>query len=116
MQRIVELAIVMVACLTPQFILASEIDGDEFAKATSGIALAGVIVAAYKVYLSSSQKKAAEKKALEKKRLEGGFSHEHDLGIGGIEDEPDEPDETATVDLLEPLRKPPEFYHDEDAP
>ena len=51
-QKLAELAIVMLAVLTPQFILANEIDGDEFAKATSGVALAAVVVAAYKVFMT----------------------------------------------------------------
>lgn len=59
-QRLAELALVLVAVLTPQFLLANEIDGDEFAKATSGIALAGVVVAAYKVYRTANAKKAAQ--------------------------------------------------------
>lgn len=56
-QRLTELALVLVAVLTPQFILANEIDGDEFAKATTGIALAGVVVAAYKVYRTATAPK-----------------------------------------------------------
>lgn len=56
-QRLIELALVLVAVLTPQFVLASEIDGDEFAKATTGIALAGVVVAAYKVYRTATTPK-----------------------------------------------------------
>jgi L-lactate permease len=48
--KLVELIVVIVAVLIPQFVLAAEVDGDEFAKATSGIILAGVIVGAYKVW------------------------------------------------------------------
>lgn len=55
MQKLVELAIVMVAILTPQFLLANEVDGDEFAKAMSGVALAGVVVAAYRVFCSKKK-------------------------------------------------------------
>lgn len=50
MNRFIELTIVLAAVLAPQFILANELDGDEFAKATGGIALAGVVVAAYQVW------------------------------------------------------------------
>ena len=53
--KLVELVIVIGAMLVPQFILASEIDGDEFAKATSGIVLAGVIVGAYKIWKGSEK-------------------------------------------------------------
>lgn len=48
MKKILELLVLMLAVLAPQFILASEVDEDEFAKATTGIALAGVVVTAYK--------------------------------------------------------------------
>lgn len=70
MHRLIELVIVMVAVLTPQFLLASEIDGDEFAKATTGVAMAGVVVAAYKVYISVSQaaKRNAEEAAQQGQR------------------------------------------------
>lgn len=50
MERWIELGIVTLAVLTPQFLLANELDGDEFAKATSGIALGGVVLAAYKIW------------------------------------------------------------------
>jgi len=53
--KLVELVIVIAAVLIPQFILAAEIDGDEFAKATSGIVLAGVIVGAYKIWKGSEK-------------------------------------------------------------
>lgn len=49
-KNVVELIIVLVAMIVPQLILASEVDGDEFAKATSGIVLAGTMLAAYKIY------------------------------------------------------------------
>lgn len=45
-----ELGMVLVACLIPTFLLAAEVDGDEFAKATSGAVLAGVLLAGYRVY------------------------------------------------------------------
>ena len=45
-----ELVLLCVAILAPQFLLAAELDGDEFLKATSGIALAGVVVAGYRVW------------------------------------------------------------------
>lgn len=48
--KYVELIIVLTAMVAPQIILASEVDGDEFAKATSGIAIAGVMLGAYKVF------------------------------------------------------------------
>lgn len=50
MKSIVELVVLMVALLAPQFLLASEIDGDEYGKATSGIAMAGVLTTAYKLW------------------------------------------------------------------
>ncbi len=48
--KYVELIIVLVAVLTPQFLMAHELDGDELIKATSGLALGGVALAAYKVW------------------------------------------------------------------
>lgn len=45
--KLVELLILAIFILLPQFLLASEVDGDEFAKATSGVALGGVVVAGY---------------------------------------------------------------------
>lgn len=45
-----ELIIVCLAILVPQFILANEVDGDEFAKSMSGVALATVILGAYKAW------------------------------------------------------------------
>ncbi len=50
MARYIELIIVLVAALMPTFLLAAEVDGDEFAKAGSGIATAGVCVAIYKIW------------------------------------------------------------------
>ena len=108
----------MVAVLIPQFLLAKEVDGDEFAKATGGIALAGVIVAAYKVYVGAAAKREATRK------FEAAIRNsKHDLGIGGLEDGPEDGDLDSdegvpedTVDLLEPLRKPPEFYDEDPQP
>ena len=54
--NIVELGMVMLAALVPQFILAKEVDGDEFAKATSGVVLAGVILTIYRVWKGHSNK------------------------------------------------------------
>ena len=45
-----ELVIVIVAMLAPQFLLASEVDGDEFLKGFGGIALVTGIVAAYRIW------------------------------------------------------------------
>lgn len=56
MKKLAELAIVMLAVLAPQFLLANEVDGDEYAKAMGGVALAGIVVAAYKVYNSVRSK------------------------------------------------------------
>jgi hypothetical protein len=50
MNRLAELLIVLAAVLAPQFILANEVGGDEFAKATSGVALAGIVVGAYQIW------------------------------------------------------------------
>lgn len=58
--KILELAIVMLAVLAPQFLLASEVDGDEFAKATTGVALAGVVVGAYRVYLGMAGRRKTQ--------------------------------------------------------
>lgn len=49
-QHLGELGMVVAAMIVPQLILASEVNGDEFAKATSGIALAGLILGAYRVW------------------------------------------------------------------
>ena len=51
--RLVELVILMAAILAPQFLMAVEVDGDEFAKATAGVALAGIVVGGYKVWCST---------------------------------------------------------------
>lgn len=53
--RYIELIIVLSAMVAPQLILASEVNGDEFAKATSGIAIAGVMLGAYKVFRGGSK-------------------------------------------------------------
>jgi len=47
MNRLPELVLLFLAVLAPQFLLASEVDGDEFAKATVGVALGGIVVGAY---------------------------------------------------------------------
>ena len=55
MKSIFELLILMAAILTPQFILANELDGDEFTKAASGVVLAalvGGVIAGYKAWQS----------------------------------------------------------------
>ena len=54
--KYVELIIISIAILAPQFILASEVDGDEFAKATSGIVLGGIVLSAYKVWKTKNFK------------------------------------------------------------
>jgi len=48
--RLVELAIVLTAALAPLFLLASEVDGDEFTKAGSGIFLAATTAAIFTAY------------------------------------------------------------------
>jgi len=55
-ERLVELIILMAAILAPQFLLAAEVDGDEFAKATVGVVLAGVVVGGYKIWMSTLKK------------------------------------------------------------
>lgn len=50
MLRYLELLIVISAMLVPQFLLASEVDGDEYAKSTIGVALAAAILGAYKAW------------------------------------------------------------------
>jgi len=58
MARLAELALVLVAALTPLFILAKEIDGDEFVKAGSGVFLAAtttVVIGAYKLWKASEK-------------------------------------------------------------
>lgn len=54
MARFAELIVVIVAMLIPQFLLAREVDGDEFAKSMVGVALAGVILSAYKAWQHKS--------------------------------------------------------------
>lgn len=56
-----ELAIVIVAMLIPTFLLASEVDGDEFAKSGMAVALAGVILGAYKVWQAAKERAYATK-------------------------------------------------------
>jgi len=53
--RYVELLVVIAAVLTPQFIMAAEVDGDEVAKATAGVALAAVILGAYRVWKGNQE-------------------------------------------------------------
>lgn len=56
--KTVQLFILMAAILTPQFILAHELDGDEFLKAGSGVALAalvGAVMAGYKTWQISNK-------------------------------------------------------------
>lgn len=47
MSRFAELVLLFAAVLAPQFLLASEVDGDEFAKATVGVTMGGIVVGAY---------------------------------------------------------------------
>lgn len=54
--NLVELFLVLFFCMIPTFILASEVDGDEFAKATSGAILAGIVLAAYRVFKGATAK------------------------------------------------------------
>lgn len=49
-QHYVELGVVLLAVLTPLFLLANEVDGDEFAKAGSGVFLAAVVSGVAAVY------------------------------------------------------------------
>lgn len=50
MARLAELGIVVMAALAPLFVLASEIDGDEFAKAASGAVMAAATASVVAVY------------------------------------------------------------------
>lgn len=53
--NVLELFVLMGCMMAPIFILANEVDGDEFLKATSGIVLAalwGGILTAYKLWKS----------------------------------------------------------------
>lgn len=56
MQRIVELALVLLACLTPVFLFADRIDGDEFIKGGAGAGLAGIVIAVGTVYTTWKNK------------------------------------------------------------
>ena len=49
-ERIVELVLLLLAVLTPQFMMAQEVDGDEYSKATAGVALGAVVVTAYNAW------------------------------------------------------------------
>lgn len=60
MKRHIELLIVFLAVLAPQFLLASEVDGDEYGKATSGVAMAGVVIAAYRSWQGKQNKEQVE--------------------------------------------------------
>jgi uncharacterized protein (UPF0333 family) len=48
--KLIELALVLAASIAPTFLLASNISGDEFAKAGSSAALAGIVLAVYKAW------------------------------------------------------------------
>lgn len=61
--RFTELVLVIVAVLTPQFVLAAKVDGSELAKATAGVAMAGVVVAAYRVWKGVAEARAARRAA-----------------------------------------------------
>lgn len=61
MWKLGELVLVIVAVLTPQFVLAAKVDGDELAKATAGVAMAGVVVAAYRVWKGVSDARSARR-------------------------------------------------------
>lgn len=53
--NILELTILMVCCLAPMFIMANEVSGDEFTKASTGAAIAAmtaVVLGAYKLWKS----------------------------------------------------------------
>jgi len=52
---VLELIVLMVACLAPIFFMANELSGDEFAKASTGAAIASMtagILAGYKLWKS----------------------------------------------------------------
>ena len=49
--RLVELLIVVAAVLAPTFFLANKIDSDEFFKAGGGVALGGIVLGAYRLFL-----------------------------------------------------------------
>lgn len=52
MNRNIELMIVMTACIAPIFLLAGNINADEFMKSGIGIAVSGSVVGAYRMWLS----------------------------------------------------------------
>jgi len=66
--RLCELALVVVAVLAPQFLLAAKVDGDEFAKATIGVAAAGTVVAAYKIWKGVAERAAIRRAASDDKQ------------------------------------------------
>jgi hypothetical protein len=54
---IIELAIVMIACVVPMFVLANELSGDEIVKGSAGLALASMtagILGGYKIWKSKN--------------------------------------------------------------
>jgi len=56
MVRLLELVIIMAACISPIFFWANEIDSDEYIKAVQGGIQAGVlaaVIAAYKIWSST---------------------------------------------------------------
>lgn len=55
--RNIELTIVMLAALAPLFLLASEVDGDEFVKGGTGLIGGGVVVAVYRMWQSHGKQK-----------------------------------------------------------
>lgn len=59
MKRHIELLIVFLAVLAPQFLLASEVDGDEYGKATSGVAMAGVVIAVCRFLAGQAKQRAS---------------------------------------------------------
>lgn len=48
--RYIELLMLFAAVLAPQFFFANSIGNDEFIKGGSGVALGGVVVAAYRLW------------------------------------------------------------------
>ena len=58
MVKILELSIVMACCLAPIFILASEVSGDEYSKAATGVLMGGTFAAMLAAYQIWSKKKA----------------------------------------------------------
>ena len=48
--KMCELTLILTAALVPIFILANEVSGDEFAKAATGVLLAGTTIAVTNIY------------------------------------------------------------------